>query len=88
MSQHDPTISWVLNRAATTHRDHEATVDIHTGERRTWGDTRRRTDGVATALARDLEAGDRVGVLMLNSARHFELWFAIPAAGLVMNDLN
>ena len=27
-------------------------------------------------------------MLMLNSARHFELWFAIPAAGMVMNDLN
>ena len=35
-----------------------------------------------------LDRGDRVGILSLNSARHFELWFAIPAAGLVMNDLN
>lgn len=79
----------MLNRAATTYRNHEATVDTHTGERRTWGETQRRAEGVATALtAMDLDAGDRVGVLMLNSARHLELWFAIPAAGMVMNDLN
>ena len=25
---------------------------------------------------------------MLNSARHFELWFAIPGAAMVLNDLN
>jgi len=25
---------------------------------------------------------------MLNSAPHFELWYAIPSVGLVMNDLN
>jgi acyl-CoA synthetase (AMP-forming)/AMP-acid ligase II len=44
---------------------------------------------VATALVgRGLRRGDRVGLLMLISARHFELWYAIPSAGLVMNDLN
>jgi acyl-CoA synthetase (AMP-forming)/AMP-acid ligase II len=25
---------------------------------------------------------------MVNSARHFELWLAIPSAAMVMNDLN
>jgi len=44
---------------------------------------------MASALAgQGIERGDRVGILSLNGARHFELWFAIPAAGLVMNDLN
>ena len=89
MAHNDPTISWTLDRAALVKRDVEATIDLKTGERRTWGDTRRRVHGVASALnAMGLDRGDRVGVLMLNSARHFELWFAIPAAGLVMNDLN
>ncbi|MEZ5226748.1 MAG: class I adenylate-forming enzyme family protein [Acidimicrobiales bacterium] len=89
MPANDPTISWVLDRAAVSSRDREATVDLHTGERRTWGETRERVEGVASALVNmDLESGDRVGVLMLNSARHFELWFAIAAAGMVMNDLN
>lgn len=89
MAHDDPTITWVLDRAATLHRDAEATVDLNSGERRSWGETKRRVDGIASAIcAMDLEPGDRVGVLMLNSARHFELWFAIPAAGMVMNDLN
>jgi len=89
MAQNDPTIAWTLDRAALVNRDREATVDLKTGERRTWGETKRRVDGVASALiAMGLDRGDRVGVLMLNSARHFELWFAIPAAGMVMNDLN
>ena len=89
MAQNDPTISWTLERAARVKADMEATIDLKTGERRTWADTSRRVNGVASALiALGLDRGDRVGVLMLNSARHFELWFAIPAAGLVMNDLN
>ena len=89
VTRHDPTISWTLDRAALVKRDLEATIDVKTGERRTWGETKRRVEGVASALiGMGLDRGDRVGVLMLNSARHFELWFAIPAAGLVMNDLN
>ena len=89
MSSADPRIGWVLDRAARERADAEATVDLGTGERRTWAETKRRADGVASALAAmDLERGDRVAILSLNSARHFELWYAIPASGLVMNDLN
>jgi long-chain acyl-CoA synthetase len=33
-------------------------------------------------------SGDRIAGLALNSARHFEAWFAIPTANLVFNDLN
>ena len=79
MSALEPRISWVLKRAATEFADAEGTVDLATGERRSWAETSRRVGGVATGL-RDmgLDPGDRVGVLALNSARHFELWFAIP----------
>ena len=89
MSAFEPRISWVLERAATKFADAEGTVDLATGERRSWAETSRRVGGVATGL-RDmgLDPGDRVGVLALNSARHFELWFAIPNAALVMTDLN
>lgn len=89
MSEFEPRISWVLERAATQYGDEEATVDLGTGERRTWAETSDRVKGIAAGL-RDLglDLGDRVGVLSLNSARHLELWFAIPEAGLVMNDLN
>ncbi len=89
MSPFEPRISWVLERAATQYSDSEATVDLGTGERRTWAETLGRVRGLAAGL-RDLglDAGDRVGVLSLNSGRHLELWFAIPEAGLIMNDLN
>ena len=89
MSKFDHRISWALERAAVQYADKEATVDIGTGERRTWSETRDRVSGVAAGL-RDLglDTGDRVGLLTLNSARHLELWFAIPEGGMVMNDLN
>ena len=89
MSAFEPRISWVLERAATEFADGEGTVDLAAGERRSWAETSRRVGGVAAGL-RDmgLDPGDRVGVLALNSARHFELWFAIPNAALVMTDLN
>ena len=89
MGDADPRVGWVLDRAARERAEEPGTIDLGTGERRTWSEVKRRVDGVATALAsRDFERGDRVAILSLNSARHFELWYAIPASGLVMNDLN
>lgn len=89
MGDADPRIGWVLDRAARERAEAPATIDLGTGERRTWSEVKRRVDGVASALANlDFERGDRVAILSLNSARHFELWYAIPASGLVMNDLN
>jgi long-chain acyl-CoA synthetase len=89
MPTNDPTIAWVLDRAANINPHGAATVDIGTGERRDWAEVARRVAGLASGLnGLDLDRGDRVGVLMLNSARHLELWFAIPVAAMVMNDLN
>jgi len=89
MPTNDPTIAWVLDRAANINPHGAATVDLGTGERRDWAEVARRVGGLASGLSDlDLDRGDRVGVLMLNSARHLELWFAIPVAGMVMNDLN
>ncbi len=89
MSLHEPTIDWVLDRPARLRPDGVATIDLGTGERRSWAETRDRVRGLACGL-RDLgfAVGDRAAVLSLNSARHYETWFAIPAAGMIMNDLN
>lgn len=85
----EPTLGWALERAASQYTTHEATVDLQTGERRTWAETAQRVAGLASGIrGLGLTDGDRVALLMLNSARHFELWFAIPAAAMVMNDLN
>jgi acyl-CoA synthetase (AMP-forming)/AMP-acid ligase II len=89
MPTNDPTIAWVLDRAANINPHGAATVDLGTGERRDWAEVARRVAGLAAGLnGLSLDRGDRVGVLMLNSARHLELWFAIPVAAMVMNDLN
>ncbi len=89
MGNADPRIGWVLDRAARERAAEVGTIDLGTGERRTWTEVKRRVDGVASALASlDFDRGDRVAILSLNSSRHLELWFAIPASGLVMNDLN
>ena len=91
MGRADPRIGWVLDRAAKERATEPGTIDLATAERRTWAEVKRRVAGVATALAGPdlaLNRGDRVAILSLNSARHFELWFAIPESGLVMNDLN
>jgi len=91
MGKADPRIGWVLDRAAKERAPELGTIDLGTDERRTWSEIKRRVGGLATALAGpglSLKRGDRVAILSLNSARHFELWFAIPESGLVMNDLN
>ena len=85
----EPTLAWTLQRPASQYANKVATIDRGTGERRTWSEVAERVNGLSSGLlGLDLEIGDRVGVLMLNSSRHFELWFAIPGAGMVMNDLN
>ena len=85
----EPTLDWTLQRPASQFADKVATVDRGTGERRTWTEVADRVHGLASGLlALNIDVGDRIGVLMLNSSRHFELWFGIPAAGMVMNDLN
>jgi len=81
------TLGWPLRRAVTLFGDREAIVD---GEvRMTWRQWARRLDGMSGGLRRiGLAAGDVVAVIGLNSYRHLECWLGIPAAGLVVNDLN
>ena len=85
----EQTLSWTLERAAQQFASRCATIDRGTQESRTWREVEDRVSRIASGLLGcDVHVGDRVGILMLNSSRHFELWFAIPAAGMVMNDLN
>lgn len=51
--------------------------------------TWRRIRGVAAGLqAHGVGPGDRVGLLLWNDIRHFESYFAIPAVGATMVQLN
>lgn len=80
-------LMWPLERAAAVRGSHLATV---CGDRRrTWSEVKARVLGLIGGLRElGLAPGDRVSVLMLNSDRHLESWFAIPGGGFVMADLN
>ena len=76
-----------LNRAALVRPDKAAVID---GARRhSWHQLRQRALGLAAGLRRHCPAGsDTVAVLAANVSELFELLFAAPAAGVVINPLN
>ena len=48
MGNADPRIGWALDRAARERAEEPGTIDLGTGERRTWTEVKRRVDGVAS----------------------------------------
>lgn len=76
-----------LNRAETLHRERMAVIygDI----RRTWGETGERARKIAAGLKRHgIKKGDTVSVLCPNIPELFELHFALPLSGAVLNAIN
>jgi acyl-CoA synthetase (AMP-forming)/AMP-acid ligase II len=67
--------------------DRTATVD---GERsRSWAELAQRVARLAAGLqGLGVRPGDRVGIVALNSDRHFEVFFAVPWAGGVIVPIN
>lgn len=76
-----------LKRAATVHAKRPATT---CGEvTRTWAETAARCRSVAAALAaRGLGPGNTVSVLAANGPEVFELHYAVPLTGAVLNTIN
>ena len=76
-----------LKRAAFIYRDREATA--YNGTRRTWGQVGARCRAFASVLkARGIGAGETVSVIAPNIPEMFELHFAVPMAGAVLNAIN
>lgn len=76
-----------LNRAETLHSDRPAV--IYGDLRRTWGEVATRIRGVAAGLVSlGIGRGDTVSVLCPNIPELFELQFALPLTGAVINTLN
>ena len=81
------TLSWPLTRAMATRPNAEAIVDGET--RLTYAQWGRRVRGLTAGLrSLGLRTGDVVASIGQNSFRHLECWVGIPAAGMVLNDLN
>jgi len=76
-----------LDRAASLYPGKVAVIDGDV--QYDYAEFARRVGAVDAGLAaQGVAPGDIVAVLMLNSHRHLECWFAIPRGGAVLNDLN
>lgn len=76
-----------LERAAMVYAGHPATSYL--GVTRTWAEVGLRVRAVAAALAeRGIGLGDSVSVLAPNRPEMFELHYAVPMAGAVLNSIN
>jgi len=84
------TLPFLVDRCSTFHGDTEIVTRIANG----WHKTNFRSHAVAARkLASALEKfgvrpGDRIGSYMNNSARHLNLYHAIPCMGCVMHTMN
>lgn len=76
-----------LDRTADIYPEHESL--IYNDTRFTWSQTRHRCVQVASSLAsRGVGKNDTVSVLAHNTPEMFELHFAVPMAGAVLNTIN
>ena len=76
-----------MTRAMATRPNAEAIVDGET--RLTYAQWSRRVRGLTAGLrSLGLRTGDVIASIGQNSFRHLECWVGIPAAGMVLNDLN
>jgi fatty-acyl-CoA synthase len=84
------TLQIVLRRAAVVHPAKLITTRVGDGfATQTFGQTVERATRLAGALgALGVGDGDRVGTLAWNTARHVELYLAVPCAGAVIHTLN
>jgi acyl-CoA synthetase (AMP-forming)/AMP-acid ligase II len=84
-------ISSIIDYAAEVHGNAEIVSANAHGEvsRRTYAATLPRIARLAHALrAMGIKPGDRVATLAFNSARHFELYYAISGIGAVCHTIN
>ena len=91
MQHHALLISSVLEHAARHHGDGEVVSRRADGrlDRTTYAALGLRARKLASVLrALDLQPGDRVATLAMNSDRHLELYYAISGLGMVCNTIN
>jgi len=85
------TLHKVLEHASRFHGDRElvSAAPDSTLSRTSWAQVAKRSRRLASALAaRGFGAGDVIGTLAFNSARHVESWYAIAGTGAIYHTLN
>ncbi|WP_421863264.1 acyl-CoA synthetase [Motiliproteus sp.] len=76
-----------LERAASVYPNRAAMV--HGPVRRNWAETYQRCQQMASALSKQgIGKGDTVSIIAPNIPEHFELHFAVPMCGAVLNAIN
>ncbi|XP_057538942.1 2-methylpropanoate--CoA ligase CCL4-like [Amaranthus tricolor] len=76
-----------LERAATVYGD--CTSIVYSNTTYTWSDTHRRSLQIASSLVScGIQRGDVVSVLAPNIPASYELHFAVPMAGAILNNIN
>ena len=91
LMQHFPlTLPHLFERAESLFGDKEVVTVTATGRQRTaynvWAERTRRLGGALEALG--VSADGRVATFAWNTARHLELYFAVPCTGRVLHTLN
>ena len=85
----DNNIGSVLTKRALLNGDREAYVDSQSGLRLTFSELNDRSNQIANVLlGLGVKKGDRVAIMMMNSAEFFESYFAIAKIGGVVVPLN
>lgn len=85
----DLNLGLFLTRRAFLSPDREAYVDSHSGLRLTYQELNSRSNQVANGfLAAGISKGERVGLLLMNSAEFMEAYFALAKIGAVVVPLN
>ena len=85
----DNNIGWWLTKRAFLTPEREAYVDGDGGERLTFAELNARCNQTANAfLAAGVQKGERVGLLLMNSAEFVEAYFALAKIGAVVVPLN
>ena len=81
------TLRTIFDRMRTVYADGEV---VDNGGRRTYGELSERVLRLCRVLTDDLgiKPGDRVASFAYNSARHLELYYAVPLIGAVLHTLN
>ncbi|GFZ09483.1 AMP-dependent synthetase and ligase family protein [Actinidia rufa] len=78
-----------LERAASVYGDSPSLISTETTAAYTWSETHRRCLKMASAIASlGVERGDVVSVVAPNTPAMYELHFAVPMAGAVINTVN